>query len=439
MKRFTMLTLGLSLFVAVLGRGALLASPQEKALFEFNFTNGEYPNSVTFDPSGNLWVVLNAGGIVNTTNCSSLGCGAVVELTPLSGYWKSKVVYQFHGGNDGRYPLGNLYFDRQGNAYGTTYEGGAACGCGTVYELSPSNGGWKETVLYRFDYDKNHKDGVAPLSGLVADAAGNLYGATQDGGLGGLGGGGTVFELSKNPDGYWVEHVLYNFSSQGTNGYLVYAPLVIDSQGNLYGTTDAGGTGEFCSGTTGCGIVFELSLGANGIWTEQTIYNFQPPSDADRSQSGMVMDSAGNLYGVTLYGGSLNCSGLGCGAVFELSPNPSGGWTESVIHSFGVTTGDGTQPLGKLAIDAAGNLYGATEYGGTYNWGSVYELAPSADGSWTETQLFSFNNYGGVVPNSGLAVDSAGNLYGATITGGNRTGACNQGLSGCGIIYEVQP
>jgi len=437
MKRFLVLTLGLSLLVGALSSATLLAQT-EKTLLEFNFTNGEYPDSVTFDPSGNLWVVLNAGGIANTTNCTNFGCGTIVELTPSSGSWTPKVVYQFHGGNDGAFPSGNLYFDGQGNAYGTTYSGGASCGCGTVYELSPNNGGWKEIVLYHFEYNKDHKDGTTPLSGVIGDAAGNLYGTTQTGGLYSQG---TVFELSKSPHGYWTEHILYNFQFNGTSGYLVYSPLVIDAQGNLYGTTDAGGTNGFCSGDTGCGIVFELSPGANGVWTEQSIYNFQDPTkgDADRSQGGLVMDAAGNMYGVTLYGGSLNCSGLGCGAVFELSPNSSGGWTESVIHSFGVTTLDGMQPIGKLTIDAAGNLYGATEYGGTYNWGSVYELSPSSSGTWTETQLYSFNRPGGLVPNSGLAFDSAGNLYGTTLTGGDNRGNCDVGLVGCGVVYQLKP
>jgi uncharacterized repeat protein (TIGR03803 family) len=437
MKKSQVLALCLALLFSLFSAGSARAQATEKTVLSFNFNNGTFPGGGAFDRSGNLWVVTGQGG--NGTACETTGCGVVVEFTPVSGAWVSHVVYNFHGGSDGEYPSGRLYFDSKGNAYGTTQEGGSSkCNCGTVYELSPSQGGWKETVLYRFNNNRNHIDGLTPYSGLIADAAGNLYGTSITGGTYNWG---TVYELSPNSHGYWTERVLWSFQSPtlGTDGSLIYGALAIDASGNLYGATYAGGSNQFCSGTTGCGAVFELSPGADGVWTERIIYNFQGGSDGARSYAELIFDNAGNLYGTTLYGGSTGCSGLGCGTVFELSPVADGTWTESVLHAFSESGRDGLYPRSGVVFDQAGNLDGVTSYGGMSNWGSVFSLTP-VSGVWTETQLYSFALPSGVIPSTTPVIDASGNIYGTTLTGGtNRTGLCDQGLQGCGVVFEIKP
>jgi uncharacterized repeat protein (TIGR03803 family) len=438
MKKSQVLALCLALPFALLSAASSPAQTTEKTVLSFNFNNGTLPGGAAFDRSGNLWVVTGQGG--NGTACGTTGCGAVVEFTPSSGGWTSHVIYNFHGGSDGEYPAGRLYFDSKGNAYGTTQEGGAKCNCGTVYELSFSQGGWKETVLYRFDSNRNHIDGLTPYSGLIADAAGNLYGTSITGGASGWG---TVYELSLNPHGYWTERVLWSFLSPnfGTDGSLIYGGLAIDASGNLYGATYAGGAAGDCSGTTGCGAVFELSPGANGVWSERVIYNFLGGSDGARSYAELIFDNAGNLYGTTLYGGSTTeCSGLGCGTVFELSPAADGTWTESVLHAFSETDRDGLYPRSGLVFDQAGNLDGVTSYGGKSNWGTAFSLTPGSDGVWSETLLYNFALVSGVIPSTTPVIDASGNIYGTALTGGaNRTGLCSQGLQGCGSVFEIKP
>ena len=375
MKKSQVLALCLALLFSLFSAGSARAQATEKTVLSFNFNNGTFPGGGAFDRSGNLWVVTGQGG--NGTACETTGCGVVVEFTPVSGAWVSHVVYNFHGGSDGEYPSGRLYFDSKGNAYGTTQEGGSSkCNCGTVYELSPSQGGWKETVLYRFNNNRNHIDGLTPYSGLIADAAGNLYGTSITGGTYSWG---TVYELSPNSHGYWTERVLWSFQSPtlGTDGSLIYGALAIDA--------------------------------------------------------------SGNLYGATLYGGSTGCSGLGCGTVFELSPVADGTWTESVLHAFSESGRDGLYPRSGVVFDQAGNLDGVTSYGGMSNWGSVFSLTPGS-GVWTETQLYSFALPSGVIPSTTPVIDASGNIYGTTLTGGaNRTGLCDQGLQGCGVVFEIKP
>ena len=438
MKKSQVLVLCLAVSFSLFSAGRALAQATEKTVLSFNFNNGTDPGGAAFDHSGNLWVVTGQGG--NGTACGTSGCGVVVEFTPVSGAWVSHVVYNFHGGNDGDFPSGRLYFDSKGNAYGTTQAGGdSKCNCGTVYQLSPSQGGWKETVIYRFNDNRNHIDGLTPYSGLIADAAGNLYGTSISGGAYGWG---AVYEVSPNPHGYWTERVLWSFLSPdlGTDGSLTYAALAIDASGNLYGTTYAGGSKQDCSGTTGCGTVFEVSPGADGVWTERVIYNFQGGSDGARSYGELIFDGAGNLYGTTYFGGSNECSELGCGTVFELSPAADGTWTETVLYAFSESDRDGNYPKGGLIFDQAGNLDGVTMYGGKSNWGTVFSLTPGSGGFWAETLLYSFALPSGVAPVTTPVIDASGNIYGTTLTGGtNRTGLCGQGLPGCGAVFEIKP
>ncbi len=270
---------------------------------------------------------------------------------------------------------------------------------------------WREKVLYSFNGGDG--DGSWP-SGLIFDAAGNLYGTTSRGGAYGYG---TVYELTPDGSGGWTEQVLYNFCSQTdcTDGASPSVGLTFDAAGNLYGTTWAGGTGNgrFCSDFTndpGCGTVFELTPTGGGYWAETVLYNFCPQggfcTDGEEPNGSLIFDAAGNLYGTTYDGGG----------VFELSPDQYGGWTEQVLHSFG-GDGDGYYPAAGVIFDAAGNLYGTTSYGGYNYYGTAFEMTPSRGGGWTEQVLWSFcNGADGCYPGTGLILDAAGNLYGTNDT-----------------------
>ena len=267
-----------------------------------------------------------------------------------------------------------------------------------------------ERVLWSFGSVPN--DGIYPVSSLIADSSGNLYGTTN---YGGVNSGGIVFELAPQSDGTWKETVLYNFCSQAncTDGDFPLAGLVMDSAGNLYGTTQYGGTQSGCqAGFSGCGVTFELSPQIGGTWVETVVYNFcsvfknNVCEDGSEPNSQLVFDAAGNLYGTGL--GGIR------GVVFELSPTSSG-WTESVIYAFCTNGGnfcpDGSFPLGGVAFDKSGNLYGTTQHGGRYRIGVVFELSPG-NGIWSEKVLVSFYGYGNSV--SPMSLDAGGNLYSTT-------------------------
>jgi uncharacterized repeat protein (TIGR03803 family) len=298
----------------------------------------------------------------------------VFELSPNGGGWTETILYRFSGGSDGIYPNGSLVFDAAGDLFGTTNQGGAY-GYGTVFELSPQHGGgWTEKVLYSFGYGP---DGQNPAAGLVMDRAGNLYGTTALGGIyyncyQGVSCG-TVFELSPQPGGNWTETVLHSFGN-GTDGQYPLAGLIVDSSGNLFGTTESGGPYNNCpyGFSPSCGTVFELSPTPGGGWTEAVIHSFGNGTDGQVPEAGLTFDTAGNLYGTTQYGGTY----LYGGTVFELSPNDAGGWTEAVLHSFG-NAPDGMFPYyGGVVLDAAGNVYGTTASGGDYYTGIVFKISP---------------------------------------------------------------
>lgn len=219
---------------------------------------------------------------------------------------------------------------------------------------------------------------------------------------------------------------LYSFTGI-PDGSVPIGSLVADASGNLYGVTFTGGTTGGCTrgGVVNCGTAFELTPGSDGTWTESVIYNFGNPGDASVPSAGLVIDRAGNLYGVA--GGGAN----GQGAVFELSP-PSGGggsWTENVLYNFNGVD-DGSNPAAALMIDSAGNLYGTTQSGGTYDSGTVFELSHSG-GAWTT--LYSFEGgINGRQPQSNLVMDTEGALYGTTFSGGMNDG-------GFGTIFKLTP
>jgi uncharacterized repeat protein (TIGR03803 family) len=359
------------------------------------------PSAPIFDTKGNLFGTCN--GIT--------GGGEIYELTPsASTPWTGTVIY-----NNGLI-LGNpnnaLVFDStKTNLYGTENSGGAN-GSGSVYELSPGTGGsWTATTLYSFQHGT---DGQAPEGGVIFDANGNLYGTTEIGGTNNLG---TVFELSPNGSSGWTEKILYSFGAYTGDGQRPeYGSLVFDKQGNLYGVTYNGGN------TNSYGVVFELSPQTNGTWSEAILHTFEPVGSSDGSHptGTLVIDSTGNLYGVTESGGA-----NGDGIVYELSPGTGGTWTENILHTFDTNGTDGAGPLAGLTMDSKGNLYGTTSQGGTnLHAGTIYELTPGT-GGWSETILFSFAQSGdniGYYPATSLTPDSAGNLYGVTTEGGPQGG-----------------
>jgi uncharacterized repeat protein (TIGR03803 family) len=338
-----------------------------------------------------------------------------------------EVLYSFGSQPDGNYPTANLVFDESGNLYGTTSRGGAY-GNGTVFKLSPNQGQWTETVIYNFCPAVHCLDGTTPLSSLLFDAAGNLYGATSHGGLYGIGGaGGVAFELTPQPDGTWTETVLYNFGN-GTDSSGPGA-LVFDKAGNLYGAAGGGST-PFCP--SNCGTIFELSPGPNGQWTERVLYNFcSQASCADGTDpGGVVFDSAGNLYGVTALGGNPVTQN---GTVFELTPDKNGQWVETVLYMFQGGETDGWDPFGGVVMDSSGNLYGITQAGYPHNTGIVFEVTHQPGGQWTESVLHGFcsqPNCADGSPPGGLVFDKAGNLYGT---------AGADGAFHCGVVYELTP
>jgi len=321
----------------------------------------------------------------------------------------------------------------------------------------------KYKVLHAFGQGQ---DGAGTWGSLLLDKKGNLYGTTGGGGLYGYG---TAFELTPQSNDNWSETILHDFDRNGQDGYGSTANLVFGNDRILYGTTTWGGIYDY-------GTVFELTLGS-GVWNENVIFSFDV-NDGARPYSGMAMGKGGVLYGTA-------------GVVFELAPG-SDGWTESVIDYFS-NHNDGNGPFAGPIVDANGNLYGTTEWGGTHNMGVVYELSPNADGAWKEQILHVFcpegpphcpdghtpivgaltmdifgNVYGttggggyccgtvfrlmrqadgrwketvlynfkggasGYGPGAGVVRDNAGNLYGTTVYGGSSQ--CD-----CGVVFELSP
>lgn len=276
--------------------------------------------------------------------------------------------------------------------------------CAAFFLLAPARAASKERILYTFEI----RSGAHPWGTLVFDSAGNLYGTTQAGGIitcgpDGRGGCGSVFQLAPQPDGTWKQIVLYRFAG-GTDGAEPYAGVIFDAAGNLYGTTAAGGDSK--DGGFGYGTVFELSPGVGG-WTETLLHTFALESGDGQAPIGpLTFDKSGNLYGTT-YQGDNPC---GYGTVFQLSPNPQGGWTENQLHCFSGANSDGTYPAAGLIFDQAGNLYSTTYIGGANDNGTVFQLTPSG-GSWTENIIYNFPKGYGPYPYPSLVSDKNGNLY----------------------------
>jgi uncharacterized repeat protein (TIGR03803 family) len=271
----------------------------------------------------------------------------------------------------------------------------------------------------------------------VRDAWGNLFGTTN---LGGEYSAGTVFELSPGANGTWSEKVLWNFAGSPTDGSFPEAGLVLDWAGNLYGTTSLGLNNP--TDYDGYGLAFELTPQAGGTWTEKILQNLGTrTSGGSNPQGNMILDARGNLFGTTAEDGYCD----NCGDVFEISPHADGTWTEKNLHQFDPSTADGFWPQGGVAFGRRGNLYGTTAMGTSgvdqleYEWGTVFELTPEADGFWTERVVYAFKGetVDGYFPQAGLILDAAGNLYGTTMFGGGIDYEDGRGF-GFGTVFKIE-
>jgi uncharacterized repeat protein (TIGR03803 family) len=403
------------------------AAPKEVALYDFTHSSndGSQPvGGLVADSSGNLYGTTGTGG--SYTDCSPFGqtCGVVFELTPNGDTWTETILYTFTGGSDGGEPLAGLAIDDQGNLYGTTAVGGTS-GNGTVFMLSSASRSWTESVLYSF---RGHADGAYPQAAPTLHN-GSIYGTTYAGGgnscLGASQGCGTIYQLVHGSNG-WTENVLYRFTN-GADGAFPYASLLIDPAGNLYGATTQGGYLSGDCAPYGCGNVFQLkhqssgwtlnslhaftydtdgsapigglfagpnntvygttSSGgagfsgtvfqlayAKGAWTFTLLYTFTGPDGA--SPEGTLVGQGKSLFGTT-YGGGTGSGcffGSACGTVFSLKSTPSG-WKETVLHSFTNNGTDGTSPEAGVIL-GHNALYGTTYAGGSADEGTVFAVVP---------------------------------------------------------------
>jgi uncharacterized repeat protein (TIGR03803 family) len=401
--------------VVLLSLAAWASGPAYTVLYTFQgfSADGSGPwnvGTLLRDPSGIIYATTHDGG---NNNCGGTTGGTLFKLKG-----KTETLLHDFGANqcdDGQVPAAAVISDSSGNLYGTTTGGGVVGvgSCGTVWEWETSTS--TEIILHAFDCSEPGD----PIPGVILDKNGNLYGSATYEGTFGYGG---VYEISSAG----AFSTLYAFTG-GSDGARPTGGLVMDSEGNLYGTTANGGA-------YGYGTVFELS-NSGGVWTETVLHSFNDNSTTDGSNPNfgnltLAGNTLGNvIYGVTEWGGA-NSSGT----VYEMVKTKSGTYKFNLVHSFSNTDGDGANPYGTLTL-LKGKLYGTTSGGGSSGFGTVFELAP-AKPNWTETILYNFTNKAdGSDPIAGLAADSKGNLYGTAYSGGSFTN-CDQG---CGVIFRVRP
>lgn len=412
---------------------ALLCVPSYAQTFSviYKFTGGSLGAmpyaGLTMDVAGNLYGTTLAGGPGSCTANLSSGCGTVYKLTQRNSQWTYSSLYSFAGGADGAGPETRVIIGPNGSLYGTTFAGGeGVCaeiiglpGCGTVFNLQPPadvcasiSCPWHETQLYVFQGTANGaRDGVGPHSNPFF-LNGNIYGTTE---YGGPNMQGTAYELTPE-NGGWTESIIWPFS--GTNGQAQPRGMTADASGNLFGVS---------LGDPFHGAVWELTNSGSG-WSEQTLYTFTNGSDGEFPRAGVILDSAGNLYGSSSTGGK-----LGGGVVFQLSAS-GGSWQFNPLANLsGLSSQCG--PGRELVMDAAGNIYGTTNCDGAFGQGTVFELVYS-NGTYTYNELHPFQGgpSDGAYPLSNLVIDASGNLYGTASEGGS--GEC---LNGCGVIFKITP
>jgi uncharacterized repeat protein (TIGR03803 family) len=364
-----------------------------------NFTNkgsdGANPyGGPVLDAKGNLFGTTYLGG--------AYGNGSIYRLLRVGSSWTYSSLYNFRFLPDGAAPgFGDLTIAPDGALFGTTEAGGSGY-FGTVFEICACKG--REVQIHEFGFGT---DGGQPIGGVVLDSAGNLYGSTS---LGGTYGNGTVFKETRSGS-TWTESSIYNFTG-GKDGASPPAGVTLDAHGDLYGTTSFGGAHNY-------GVVYKLSPSSTG-WIQTVLHTFHGRSDGQYPVGGVVFDEAGNLYGTTFDGG-VN----GGGIVYEMSPSDKG-WKFSVLYSFAGIYGG---PYNKLTL-ANGSIYGSTEADGANGMGSVFKLTPS-NGGWTFTDLYDFvGGVEGAGSYGSVAVDRDGNVFGVT----NFGGTYNQGL-----VFEITP
>jgi uncharacterized repeat protein (TIGR03803 family) len=387
-------------------------------------------------PFGDLLADLK-GNLYGTTLLSSVGEGVAFILTPPAPgttTWTESVIARFYGFAE----PSALVAGPQSGLYGTQYGGGGSgcnTGCGLVFQLRPPPPGqklWRFATLYTF---RGPPDGGVGGNALIADGSGGFYGTTNQGGTGSCGpfGCGVAFELSPPPPGKtaWTEKVLYSFGATVKDGQFPVGQLVSDASGNLYGMTSTGGA-------FGKGTVFELMPPRmpNGPWTERVLHSFQGGvSDGANPGAGVILGSGGTLYGTTIRGG-VGGGSIGNGTAFSLTPPPGGrgAWSETILHAFTGSGGDGSWPSGRLVLYKSGALYGMTQLGGTVGYGTVFKLTPPTPGhsTWTELPYYSFKRgtADGGQPGGGLTIGRFGFLYGTTTNGGTYDN---------GTIFKVLP
>jgi len=334
-------------------------------LFAFDGPHGANPQArVVFEPDGRLYGTTARGGqkTCDYQGVNGVGCGVLFSLRPSAAAcksalcpWTQTVIHYFQDNPDGGIPgYGDVIFDQAGSLYGTTSHGGSDGGC--VYEFTPENGGWTESILQRFP---GGPDGLLSYGGPVFDSAGNLYGTTEEGGLG----YGVIWQLVNSGSG-WQYNKLYVFDD--TNGADSTAGLIQDAAGNFYGATSRGGM--YHAGTT-----FMLNS-SGGEWNYNVIYGFAGVYPDEGPLNPLLMDAQGNLYGTTYSGGL-----YAAGSVFKLTPS-EGGWVYTSLHDFTGTGSDAGYPQGSLVMDADGNLYGTASMGGQgcggVGCGLIFEITP---------------------------------------------------------------
>jgi uncharacterized repeat protein (TIGR03803 family) len=370
--------------------------------------DGENPGAgLTSDGAGNFYGTTIYGG--------ANAAGTVFELSPNGADgWNETVLYSFCSLTDcadGQSPFFSNVIYSRGKLYGTAQLGGAK-GFGVVFELTAAGAGWNETVLYSFCTEGPPCSASSgnPAYGMVMDAAGNLYGTTSFGGANKNGG---VFELHPSGSG-WKERLIFNGTSEISDDF---GPLTLGG-GNIFGTVG--------SASSDSSMVFELSPNGGG-WKSTAIYTFKGSGNGPSgAQYGLALDTAGNVYGTSYYGGKSNY-----GTVYELSPaTPK--WTGKTLYSFKGGTEDGREPAAGVVLDSDGNIYGTTFYGGSLNYGTVFELmVPAGGGAYKEKLLWSFNQTDGYEPTGNSLILYGSDLYGtATWTGGT---------NGYGVAFEVTP
>jgi uncharacterized repeat protein (TIGR03803 family) len=400
------ITLALLFLIFLIMFITLTAPPAQGQTFNviYSFTGGSdgaYPHSgLTRDARGNLY---------GTDGWLGDSYGTVYQLIHNASGWHFNALYAFSGP-----PGTRVVFGPGGSLYGASFDGGN--GYGTVFSIIPPpdvrENHWIGSVLYSFTYS----DGAYPTGPPVFDQAGNIYGGTQ---RGGSYGSGAVYKLTRSGN-TWNESVLYSFTG-GDDGL---NPVAVTFQaGDLYGTTNR-------AGTYGDGTVFQLTPSGSG-WTENTLYAFPGGSGGGFPASGVIFDSAGNMYGSSASDGSYGS--YGPGSVWEVMPS-GGSWTFSTLYNFsapgcGSSNGPTNAPL---TMDQAGNLYGTTVADGAYCAGTVFKLSPpSGGGQWTYTYLHDFTaGSDGGYPWSNVIIGPNGNLYGTATSGG---------ANGYGVVWEITP